>query len=100
MDNLKLVTVAEDQAPVQIELNGLTLASNLAKSTYGYYTGENTIELTSSKSTFGPTVGARREELRNEELTEENGSNASGRADYKIGEVSFNDKKIGSANWP
>jgi uncharacterized protein YdgA (DUF945 family) len=31
-------------------------------------------------------------------LTEESGSNASGRADYKVGEVTLNDKKIGSAN--
>jgi hypothetical protein len=25
---------------VQVELNGLTLASNLTKSSYGYYTGK------------------------------------------------------------
>ena len=53
MDSLTLSTVAEDQTPVKVELNGLTLASNLAKSTYGYYTGENTVELTDSKTTFG-----------------------------------------------
>jgi uncharacterized protein YdgA (DUF945 family) len=99
MDSLKLVTVAENQAPLQLELNGLTLASNLAKSSYGYYTGENTLELTSSKSTFGTkqsVLGVKNFEMKH--LTEENGSNASGRADYKIGEVSLNDKKIGSAN--
>ncbi|MDL5592952.1 YdgA family protein [Bacillus subtilis] len=99
MDSLHLTTVAEDQAPVQIELNGLTLASNLNKSSYGYYTGENTLELTSSKTTFGAkqlVLGVKNFEMKN--LTEENGSNASGRADYKIGEVTLNDKKIGSAN--
>lgn len=53
MDSLKLTTVSEDQAPVQVELNGLTLASNLSKSTYGYYTGENTVVLTNSQTTFG-----------------------------------------------
>jgi uncharacterized protein YdgA (DUF945 family) len=98
MDSLKLTTVAEDQAPVQLELNGLTLASNLAKSTYGYYTGENTLELTSSKATFGPkqaVLGVKNFEMKNR--TEETGTNASGRADYQIGEVSLNDKKIGSA---
>ncbi|WP_166217945.1 YdgA family protein [Pseudomonas atagonensis] len=99
MDSLKLVTVAEDQAPVQVELNGLTLASNLAKSSYGYYTGENTLELTNSKTTFGTkqsVLGVKNFEMKN--LTEESGSNASGRADYKVGEVTLNDKKIGSAN--
>ncbi|MFJ2710492.1 YdgA family protein [Pseudomonas sp. NPDC087346] len=98
MDSLKLTSVAEDQAPVQIELNGLTLASNLAKSSYGYYTGENTLELTGSKVTFGPkqsVLGVKNFEMKN--LTEETGTNASGRADYQIGEVSLNDKKIGSA---
>ena len=98
MDNLKLVTVSEDQAPVQVELNGLTLASNLAKSSYGYYTGENTLEVTSSKTTFGAkpmVLGVKNFEMKNR--TEESGSNASGRADYKIGEVTLNDKKVGSA---
>ena len=77
MDNLKLVTVSQDQAPVQVELNGLTLASNLTKSSYGYYTGENTLELTNSKTTFGPkqsVLGVKSFEMKN--LTEENGSNA------------------------
>lgn len=99
MDSLRLTTVAEDQTPVQIELNGLTLASNLAKSTYGYYTGENTLELTSSKTTFGAkqsVLGVKNFEMKNR--TEENGSNASGRADYKVAEVTLNDKNIGSAN--
>ena len=98
MDNLKLVTVSQDQAPVQVELNGLTLASNLTKSSYGYYTGENTLEVTSSKTTFGAkpmVLGVKNFEMKNR--TEESGSNASGRADYKIGEVTLNDKKVGSA---
>ncbi|WP_285419508.1 YdgA family protein [Pseudomonas sp. efr-133-TYG-5] len=98
MDSLHLTTVAEDQSPVQVELNGLTLASNLVKSSYGYYTGENTLELTSSKTTFGvkqSVLGLKKFEMKNQ--TEETGTNASGRADYSIGEVTLNDKKIGSA---
>ncbi|WP_426232679.1 YdgA family protein [Pseudomonas sp. TWP3-2] len=98
MDSFKLTSVAEDQTPVQIELNGLTLASNLAKSSYGYYTGSNTLELTSSKTTFGAkqsVLGVKNFEMKN--LTEEKGTSASGRADYKIGEVTLNEKKIGEA---
>ncbi|MDN3222006.1 YdgA family protein [Pseudomonas nunensis] len=98
MDSLKLTTVSEDQAPVTVEMNGLTVASNLVKSTYGYYTGENTVELTSSKTTFGPkqsVVGVNKFEMKNQ--TEESGTSASGRADYKVGEVSFNGKTVGSA---
>ncbi|MCX7081496.1 MAG: DUF945 family protein, partial [Pseudomonas sp.] len=53
MDSLTLSTTSQDQTPVQIELNGLTLASNLNKSSYGYYLGQNTVELTSTKTTFG-----------------------------------------------
>lgn len=98
MDNLVLTSVAEDQTPVKVELNGLTVASNLVKSTYGYYTGENTIELTDSKTTFGAkqsVVGVKKFEMKNQ--TEETGTSASGRADYKVGEVSLNGKTIGSA---
>ncbi|MGE8065450.1 YdgA family protein [Pseudomonas sp. NPDC089569] len=98
MDSLKVTTVTEDQAPVQVELNGLTLASNLSKSTYGYYTGENTLTLSNSKTTFGPkqsVLGFKNFEMKNQ--TEEKGTSASGRADYKVGEVSLNGKAIGSA---
>ncbi|MHC8303618.1 YdgA family protein [Pseudomonas sp. PB3P13] len=98
MDNLVLTTLAEDQTPMKVELNGLTVASNLVKSTYGYYTGENTIELTDSKTTFGAkqsVLGVKKFEMKNH--TEESGTSASGRADYKVGEVSLNGKIIGSA---
>ncbi|MFJ3369081.1 YdgA family protein [Pseudomonas sp. NPDC086251] len=98
MDSLTLSTVAEDQTPVKIELTGLTVASNLSKSTYGYYTGENTLELTDSKTTFGAkqsVLGVKKFEMKNQ--TEESGTSASGRADYKIGEVSLNGKTVGSA---
>lgn len=98
MDSLTLSTVAEDQTPVKVEMNGLTFASNLTKSTYGYYTGENTVELTDSKTTFGAKqsiLGVKKFEMKNQ--TEESGTSASGRADYKVGEVSLNGKTIGSA---
>ena len=98
MDSLTLTTVAEDQTPVKVELNGLTMASNLVKSTYGFYTGENTLELSDSKSTFGPkqsVLGLKKFEMKN--LTEESGTSASGRADYIVGEVSVNGKAVGSA---
>ena len=98
MDSFKLTTVAEDQTPVQVELNGLTLASNLSKSTYGYYMGDNTLLMSSTKATFGEpksVLGLKNFEMKNS--SSENGTSASGRADYKIGELSFNDKTIGSA---
>ncbi|MGE8153939.1 YdgA family protein [Pseudomonas vancouverensis] len=98
MDSLKVTTVSEDQAPVQIELSGLTLASNLKKSTYGFYTGENVLELASGKSTFGvkqSVLDFKKFEMKN--LTEEKGTSASGRADYKVAEVALNGKTVGSA---
>jgi hypothetical protein len=30
------------------------VASNLEKSSFGFYTGQNTVELTDTKVTFGP----------------------------------------------
>jgi uncharacterized protein YdgA (DUF945 family) len=98
MNSLTLSTVAEDQTPLKVELNGLTLASNLVKSPYGYYTGENTLELTDSKTTFGAkqsVLGLKKFEMKN--LTAESGTSASGRADYKVGEVSMNGKAVGAA---
>jgi uncharacterized protein YdgA (DUF945 family) len=94
MDSFKLTTVSEDQTPVQVELNGLTLASNLSKSSYGYYMGDNTLLLSSTKATFGEPKSVLG--LKNFEM-KKSGTSASGRADYKIGELSFNDKAIGAA---
>jgi uncharacterized protein YdgA (DUF945 family) len=98
MDSLILSTTSEDQAPVKFELNGLTLASNLSKSSYGYYLGQNTVELTSTKTTFGDKQSVLT--LKNAEMksfTQESGTNAAGRADYKVGEVALNGKAIGTA---
>jgi uncharacterized protein YdgA (DUF945 family) len=98
METLTLSTVADDQTPVNVQLNGMTMASNLVKSTYGYYTGENTLELIDSKTTFGAkqsVLAFKKFEMKNQ--TEESGTSASGRADYKVGEVSLNGNTIGSA---
>lgn len=97
MDSLKLTSVAEDQSPVLVELNGLTLASNLSKSSYGYYMGDNALILSNIKASFGEqksVVGLKNIEMKNSST--ESGTSASGRADYKIGELSFNDKTIGA----
>ncbi|AVO56573.1 YdgA family protein [Pseudomonas chlororaphis] len=98
MDSLKLNSVAEDQTPVQVELNGLTLASNLTKSNYGFYVGDNTLELTSTKATFGEKQSVL--SFKNSQIksaTDEKGAHLAGRADYKISEVALNGKAVGSA---
>jgi uncharacterized protein YdgA (DUF945 family) len=98
MDSLSLSSVAEDQTPVLIELHGLTLASSLSKSSFGYYLGQNTLELTSTKTTFGEkqsVVTFKNAELKS--ATQESGNYAAGRADYKVGEILYNDKAVGAA---
>ena len=98
MDSLTLTSVAEDQSPVKVEINGLTLASNLTKSSYGYYLGDNTVEVSSSKTTFGDKQAVLHlKKLEMKTATSESGSNAAGRADYKIAEITLNDKALGSA---
>jgi uncharacterized protein YdgA (DUF945 family) len=60
--------------------------------------GDNTLLLSNSKTSFGEqksVLGLKNFEMKNN--SSENGTSASGRADYKIGELSFNDKVIGSA---
>lgn len=99
MDSLTVATVAEDQTPVLMELNGLTLASDLAKGSFGYYLGQNNLELKEAKTTFGPqqaVLSLKKLEARSS--TEESGSNAAGRAVYTIGDVAYNGKTLGSAN--
>ena len=54
MNSLKVAAIDGNGAPFNAELSGLTVASNLEKSTFGFYTGQNTVELTDTKVTFGP----------------------------------------------
>ncbi|MEB2626803.1 DUF945 family protein, partial [Pseudomonas sp. YuFO8] len=49
MNSLKLDVVDANGAPFNAEFAGLTVASNLEKSTFGFYTGQNTVELTDTK---------------------------------------------------
>jgi uncharacterized protein YdgA (DUF945 family) len=98
MDSFTLSTTSEDQAPVKFELNGLTLASNLSKSSYGYYLGQNTVELASTRTTFGDKQSVltfKKAEMKS--ITQESGTNVAGRADYKVGEIALNGKAIGAA---
>ncbi len=98
MDSLTLLLSPADKPPVLVELNGLTLASNLNKSSFGFYLGQNTLELTSTKATFGDKKSVLT--LKNFEQktsSEETGTTLGGRADYKVGEINFDGKNIGSA---
>ncbi|MBC2659466.1 YdgA family protein [Pseudomonas sp. MSSRFD41] len=98
VDSLSLAISAPDQAPGKLEVNGLTLASNLTKSSFGYYLGQNTLELSNTKATFGDKQSVLT--LKNFEQktsSEETGSNVSGRADYRVGEIAFDGKTVGSA---
>lgn len=79
-------------------MNGLTLANNLSKSSYGYYLGQNTVELASTKITFGDKQSVltfKKAEMKSS--TQESGTNAAGRADYKVGEIALDGKSIGAA---
>ncbi|MFP3700256.1 DUF945 family protein, partial [Burkholderia sp. SIMBA_013] len=53
MDSLSLFLSSPDKAPLKLEINGLTLASNLQKSSFDYFLGQNTLELSGLKATFG-----------------------------------------------
>ncbi|MBE8601887.1 YdgA family protein [Pseudomonas cyclaminis] len=82
----------------EAELSGLTIASNLEKSTFGFYTGQNTVELTDSKFTFGPqkaVLTVKGFEQKDSSETKDN--NLAGRVDYKIDEIGYQGKPVGSA---
>ena len=97
MDSLTLSLNPADKPPVLVEINGLTLASNLTKSSYGFYLGQNTFELSNTKATFGDKKTVLT--LKNFEQktsSEESGATLGGRAEYKIGEIGLDGKTIGS----
>ncbi|OPA99130.1 hypothetical protein BFW88_00195 [Pseudomonas fluorescens] len=98
MNSLKVAAVDANGEAFEAELAGLTIASNLEKSTFGFYTGQNTIELSDSKFTFGPqkaVLSFKGFEQKDSSETKDN--NLAGRVDYKIDEIGYQGKAVGSA---
>jgi len=98
MDHLKIHAASLDKPPVQIELNGLTVASDLNKSSYGFYLGQNVMSLTDGQMTYGA-----RQSVINVKQFEYTGSASakenllSGRLAYTLGEIALDGKPVGSA---
>ncbi|AZF34976.1 GTP-binding protein [Pseudomonas sp. R4-39-08] len=98
MNSLKIAAVDANGDAFEAELAGLTVASNLAKSTFGFYTGQNTIELTDTKVTFGPQKAVLTlKGFEQKDSSETKDNNLAGRVDYKIDEIGYQGKPVGSA---
>ncbi|AZF08395.1 MULTISPECIES: YdgA family protein [unclassified Pseudomonas] len=98
MNSLKVAAVDANGDAFEAELAGLTVASNLAKSTFGFYTGQNTIELTDTKVTFGPQKAVLTlKGFEQKDSSETKDNNLAGRVDYKIDEIGYQGKPVGSA---
>ncbi|NVZ20915.1 YdgA family protein [Pseudomonas costantinii] len=98
MNSLKVAVIDANGAPFEAELSGLTVASNLEKSTFGFYTGQNTVELTDTKVTFGPQKAVLTfKGFEQKDTSETKDNNLAGRVDYKIDEIGYQGKPVGSA---
>lgn len=98
MNSLKVAAIDANGAPFEAELAGLTVASNLEKSTFGFYTGQNTVELTDTKVTFGPQKAVLTlKGFEQKDSTQAKDNNLAGRVDYKIDEIGYQGKAVGSA---
>src|SRR5450830_375877 len=95
---LKVDVVDANGAPFEAELAGLTVAINLEKSTFGFYTGQNTVELTDTKLTMGPQKAVLTlKGFEQKDTSETKDNNLAGRVDYKIDEIGYQGKPVGSA---
>ena len=98
MNSFKLSVIDANGAPFDAEFAGLTVASNLEKSTFGFYTGQNTVELTDTKVTFGPQKAVLTlKGFEQKDSSETKDNNLAGRVDYKIDEIGYQGKPVGSA---
>jgi uncharacterized protein YdgA (DUF945 family) len=98
MNSLKVSAIDGNGEAFEAELAGLTVASNLAKSTFGFYTGQNTVELTDTKVTFGPQKAVLTlKGFEQKDTSETKDNNLAGRVDYKIDEIGYQGKPVGSA---
>jgi uncharacterized protein YdgA (DUF945 family) len=97
MNSLKVAVVDANGSPFEAELAGLTVASNLEKSTFGFYTGQNTVELTDTKLTMGPQKAVLTlKGFEQKDTSDTKDNNLAGRVDYKIDEIGYQGKPVGS----
>ena len=98
MDHLKLNAITIENPPVTVELNGLTLASDLKKTDFGFYLGQNVMALSEGQLTYGVKQSVIK--LKNFEYADSasaNGNLMSGRLAYNVGDVTLDGKPVGSA---
>ncbi len=98
MGSLAMSLVSPDTAPVKIDLNGMNITGDLTKTTYGFYVGQVDFGLASSQFVFGDqqsTLLLKALEQRNDYRAE--GDKMSGRLTYKVGDISYEGKSVGSA---
>ena len=99
MDHFKLHAVSPDNSPVVVELNGLTVASDVNKSEYGLYIGQNVIALSEGQLTFGERQSVLK--FNNFEYvgsSSAKGNLLSGRLVYDVRDITLNGKPVGSAH--
>lgn len=98
VDSFKLMVTSPEQAPVTVELNGLTLASDLKKSPFDFYLGGSVLELKDSKVTFGNKQSVLTiKHFEQKDLLEAKGDTLSASLGYNVGEITYDGKPVGSA---
>ncbi|WP_407311217.1 YdgA family protein [Pseudomonas sp. nanlin1] len=97
MDLFKLDLRAPDRPPLQVNWNGLTLASHLHQSPYGFYLGNNLIELSSASMTFGApqkVLALKKFEQKTDSSAEGEKLNAS--LAYSVADVTLDGQPLGN----
>lgn len=98
VDSFVVHAVTPDQPPVQIELNGFTLASDLTKDPRDFYLGGSVVVLKETKVVFGePQSVLTMKNFEQKDNLQANGDAMSGSLAYNIGEIGYNGKPVGSA---
>ncbi|BBP74052.1 GTP-binding protein [Pseudomonas sp. Ost2] len=98
MDSLKIAAQSAEDGPVSVELGGLTLVSDLAKSDFGFYLGGNTLELSNAKVTYGLTPATVTvKDFEQKDSLDATGNILAGRLAYTVGDIGYNGKSVGSA---
>ncbi|MES2871798.1 MAG: YdgA family protein [Pseudomonadota bacterium] len=98
MDHLKIHATTINKPPVTVELSGLTVASDLNKSAYGFYLGQNILALSAGQFTFGERQSVLQiNQFEYAGSAAANGSLLSGRLAYNVGDITLDGKPVGSA---
>ncbi|WP_028943099.1 YdgA family protein [Pseudomonas vranovensis] len=96
--NVSLNVLEPGRAPWNVEVSGLKLTGDMSKTEFGYYVGTSALGVAETKAVLGEQQKVLViKQLEQNAASEINGDTLTGKVAYKVGDINFDAKPVGSS---